>query len=78
MVWMQKFAKPIVLKDGRAIVTLADAHDLIVGLPEACQSTADWQFALELLQRASNRGEADSVNLARVQLVWAMNAEGLV
>jgi hypothetical protein len=34
MTWARKFAKPIVLRDGRTIVTLADARAFIHSRPE--------------------------------------------
>jgi hypothetical protein len=38
MSWSRKFAKPIILKDGRTIATLREARELILALPERTNS----------------------------------------
>jgi hypothetical protein len=53
MAWETKFWRPIKLKDGRTIATLADARMLIMKLPSDHQSKRDWEHASELLSRAS-------------------------
>ncbi len=34
MTWARKFAKPIALKDGRTILTLGEARELMLSVPE--------------------------------------------
>src|ERR1700689_5554560 len=53
--WSKKFWKPIVLRDGRELATLADARDLMLALPERHQSRPLWQYAAELLIDAAER-----------------------
>ena len=74
----ERFSKPITLKDGREIDTLAGAFDIIAGLPEASRNHADWQFAFDLLRKMSGHARPDVVNLARTQLAWALKSEGMV
>jgi hypothetical protein len=76
MAWETKFWKPVKLKNGRTIETLGDARDLIRSLPQFRRRNSEWQFALELLARAS---EATSLaDDALAQLLRALKAEGLI
>jgi hypothetical protein len=56
MSWSRKFAKPIILKDGRTIATLREARELILALPERTQQRPQWQYAGELLLNAADQG----------------------
>jgi hypothetical protein len=56
-----KIAKPIILRDGATVDTLAEAHTLICSLPQLHQRNAHWRYAGELLLRALDRGEKYSV-----------------
>jgi hypothetical protein len=47
--WKRRFDDPIVLPDGRALVTLEDAGDYITMLPKADQQLDEWQIAIECL-----------------------------
>jgi hypothetical protein len=47
--WGRKLPKPIILKDGRMIKTLAEARAVILGLKEFKQSRLSRQYATELL-----------------------------
>jgi len=76
MGWQTKFWKPIKLKDGRTIATLADARMLIMELPPHHQNKPDWENAGELLPRASRSISLTDVALA--QVLRALKAEGLV
>jgi hypothetical protein len=64
------------LKDGRTIATLADARTLVLALPGLHQSNPYWQYAGEVLLRASTSKSA--VDDALAQLLRALKAEGLV
>jgi hypothetical protein len=76
MAWETKFWKPVKLKDGRTIETFGDARDLIRGLPQFRKGNPQWQFASELLARAS---EATSLaDDALAQLLRVLKAERLV
>jgi hypothetical protein len=76
MGWEKKFWKPIKLKDRRTIATLADARALILALPPLHQRNPHWQYAGELLMRASTSKSA--VDDALAQLLRALKAERLV
>jgi hypothetical protein len=76
MSWSTKIWKPIKLKDGRSIETLADARAIMLALPELHQRNPHWQYAAELLLSASNSKSA--VDDATAQLLRALKAEGLV
>jgi len=76
MGWQAKFWKPVKLKDGRTLATLADARTLVLALPDLHQRNAHWQYAGELLLRASTSKSA--VDDAQAQLLRALKAEELI
>ena len=76
--WSKQFWKPIVLKDGRTIATLAEARALMLTLPERHQSRPFWQYAAELLIGAAERSNRASIDNAAAQLSRALSAEGLL
>jgi hypothetical protein len=43
MAWFKRFVDPIVLPDGRELLTLRDAAEYITALPKAEHDAADWQ-----------------------------------
>jgi hypothetical protein len=49
MAWFKRFVDPIILPDGRELLTLRDAAEYITALPKAEHDTADWQVAMETL-----------------------------
>lgn len=76
MSWSTLFPAPIVLKDGRAIATLAQARALMLNLPFRNQNRLHWQFADELLLDAAERhGKVDD---AHQQVTRALMADGLL
>lgn len=64
MTWFKRFASPILLPDGSALLTLHDASDHIVALPSAEYDAAEWKVAREALFAAAERD-------APVMLAWA-------
>jgi len=54
----REFEYPIVLADGRKLVTLRDAATYITKLPKAEQNLDLWQIAVEHLIRAAETGGA--------------------
>jgi hypothetical protein len=78
MPWSRKFPTSINLKDGRKILTIGDARDLMSSLADGRQNDPAWQFAVELLQLASTRDDATSAGQARAQLARVLKAEGLL
>jgi hypothetical protein len=71
MTWARKFAKPIALKDGRAIATLGGGRELMLSLPPIHRRGAAWRYAAELLNEAA--AEKDSVTDEAVQLTRAQS-----
>jgi len=69
--WSRKFEDPILLPDGRQLVTLKDAGDYITTLPEAEHAAPEWQDAMEALILNANLG--GHTLLARVGVMRALN-----
>jgi hypothetical protein len=47
--WSRRFFDPIILPDGRKLLTLRDAATYIIGLPKAEHEAEEWQNAMETL-----------------------------
>jgi hypothetical protein len=63
--WKRPFDDPIVLPDGRSLVTLEDAGDYITRLPKAEQQLDEWQTAIEaLIMAAESRGPVMHARIA--------------
>jgi hypothetical protein len=74
--WTTLFPEPIILKDGRAIATLGQARNLMLGLPVRHQVRPYWQYAAELLlDAAEHKGSLDDANH---QMTRALTTEGLL
>lgn len=71
MAWSRKFDEPIVLPDGRKLMTLRDAADYIIDLPTETASSPDWQLAMEALSLVSESGPT---TLARLAFLKALNS----
>jgi hypothetical protein len=56
MAWIKRFYDPIILPDGRKLLTLRDAAEYITALPKAEHDAADWQVAMETLLLFAERG----------------------
>jgi hypothetical protein len=54
--WFREFEDPILLADGRKLVTLRDVATYITKLPKAEQDLEIWQVAVEHLIRAAETG----------------------
>jgi hypothetical protein len=78
MTWSRKLPKPIHLADGRAIVTLAQARDVMLTLPHEHQTNPYWQEAAEALMKAAYRSRQDPIHDAGLQLARALRADGLL
>ena len=76
MAWTEPFWKPIKLRDGRALNTLADARELIAALPASKQAESRWQNSQALLTRASTSSSA--MDEALTVVLGALKAEGLI
>jgi hypothetical protein len=53
--WQAKLSRPIVMRDGTKLKTLAEAGAFILALPEGDQHRNSWTKATELLMEAANR-----------------------
>ena len=56
MPWSTPFEDPIVLPDGRKLLTLKDAADYITKLPKKESDLPEWQGAIEALMLCSRGG----------------------
>src|SRR5260370_20306246 len=69
--WSRKFDDPIVLPDGRKLVTLRDAAAYATKLPKKEADSAEWQAAIEsLMLVAELRGPT---MFARIGVMRALN-----
>jgi hypothetical protein len=53
--WSARLARPIELRDGTELDTLADAANFILALPEHYQDRNSWKRATELLMQAAEQ-----------------------
>jgi hypothetical protein len=71
-IWSREFDDPIVLADGRTLVTLRDAATYITKLPKTEQDLEIWQIAIEHLIRAAEAG-GGWIMLARIGALRALH-----
>ena len=74
MAWFKRFVDPIILPDGRELLTLRDAAEYITALPKAEHDAADWQVAMETLLLVAERDGPEM--LARIAVMKALNRNG--
>ena len=74
MPWSTPFDDPIPLRNGRKLVTLQQAADYVMTLPEKTQHAAHWQIAVENLINAAETG-GGWLMFARIAVVRALNTE---
>lgn len=79
MPWSAAFDDPIPLpiapRRGRKLLTLQQAADYIMQLPEDVQHEAHWQTAIETLINAAEIG-GGWMMFARIAMLRALNADG--
>lgn len=75
MPWSTPFDDPIPLRRGRKLVTLQQAADYVMALPEDVQHEAHWQTAIENLINAAETG-GGWLTFARIAMIRALNADG--
>jgi hypothetical protein len=56
MAWFKRLYDPIILPDGRTLLTLRDAAEYITALPKAKHDAEAWQTAMEVLLLVAERG----------------------
>ncbi|MFT4118246.1 hypothetical protein [Bradyrhizobium sp.] len=74
MPWSAAFDDPIALRNGRKLLTLQQAADYIMQLPEAAQREPRWQTAIETLINAAETG-GGWLLFARIAMLRALNAD---
>jgi hypothetical protein len=68
--WSAPFEDPIILPDGRKLLTLKDAADYITKLPKKESDLPEWQAAIEVLLLCSRSGPT---MMARIGVMRALN-----
>jgi hypothetical protein len=74
MPWSTPFDEAIPLPGGRKLVTLQQAADYIMKLPEDVQHEQRWQIAVENLINAAETG-GGWLMFARIGMMRALNAD---
>ena len=74
MPWSTPFDEPIALRGGGKLVTLQQAADYIMKLPEDIQQQERWQIAVENLIHAAETG-GGWLMFARIGMLRALNAD---
>jgi hypothetical protein len=74
MPWSTPFDDPIHLHGGRRLVTLQQAADYIMKMPEDVQQQERWQIAVENLINAAEAG-GGWLMFARIGVMRALNGD---
>jgi hypothetical protein len=74
MPWSTRFDDPIALRGGGTLVTLQQAADHIMALPEKVQRETHWQIAVENLINAAETG-GGWLMFARIAVMRALDAD---
>lgn len=69
--WQRTFDDPILLPDGRKLITLHDAATFITKLPKREHGAPEWQAAIEALMLVVDLG--GPTMFARIGVVRALN-----
>jgi len=69
--WDQTFFDPIVLPNGKKLITLRDAAEYITELPKAEHDTPEWQAAMEALLLVAE--DSGPPMFARIGVMRALN-----
>jgi hypothetical protein len=75
MPWSTPFDEPIALRGERKLVTLRQAADYIIKLPDTKQQHPHWQLAVENLINAAETG-GGWLMFARIAMLRALNGDG--
>lgn len=75
MPWSAPFDEPIRLRGGGRLLTLQQAADYIMKLPEDVQQLERWQIAVENLINAAETG-GGWLMFARIGMMRALNGDG--
>ena len=69
--WQRKFEDPILLPEGRKLITLSDAADYIMDVPKETFDLPDWQVAIEALMLVTG---SEPTTLVRIAVMKALNS----
>ena len=69
--WQRPFDDPVILPEGRRLVTLRDAGDYITKLPKVEHEAPEWQAAMEALILVATSGGPTTI--ARIGVMRALN-----
>jgi hypothetical protein len=72
LLWSTSFEDPIILPDGRKLLTLKDAADYVTKLPKKESDSPEWQAAIEVLLLVSRGGPT---TMARIGVMRALNRD---
>jgi hypothetical protein len=75
MPWSSSFDEPIELRGGRRLMTLQQAADYVMKLPDETQQQDCWQIAVENLINAAEIG-GGWLMFARIAMLRALNGDG--
>ena len=70
MPWSTPFEDPIILADGRQVLTLKDAADYVTKLPKKESDLPEWQTAIEVLLLC---GRGGPTMMARIGVMKTLN-----
>jgi hypothetical protein len=70
--WKRRFDDPIILPDGRKLITLLDAATYATALPKKEADSFEWQAAIEALILVANSRTGPTM-LARIGVMKALN-----
>lgn len=78
MSWSSPLSLPVTLRDGRRLQTLREAAELFFNFVESRQGS-EWNvYAVELLKKAAEPGDAGDIQDATVQVRRASGWEGML
>jgi hypothetical protein len=69
--WDQRFFDPIILPNGRKLVTLRDAAQYVTKLPKAEHDAEEWQAAMQALMLVAEHD--GPTTFARIGMMRALN-----
>jgi hypothetical protein len=78
MDWNQRFARPIVLNDGRRITSLIQASNFLTGLRPPQWRDTSWKYATDLIYDAACAPDRTVLASAGQQVRLVLKADGML
>jgi hypothetical protein len=75
--WHGNLARPLTLRDGAVLSTLADARAFILALPDHVQRHQAWQYAAKLLVAAAEDDDFLETATNQVELALFLDARNI-